>query len=40
LKIGKPCQFEKVSNEGNGWRTIADKLQNEVQKTLGEESVS
>jgi 1-acyl-sn-glycerol-3-phosphate acyltransferase len=39
LKIGKPCQFENISNERNGWRTIAEKLQNEV-RTLGEESVS
>ena len=35
LKIGKPCQFENISNERNGWQTIADKLEHEVRALGG-----
>ena len=35
LNIGEPCRFQNVPNEKNGWRIIADKLEQEVRR-LGE----
>ncbi len=35
LSIGSPCTFQNISNEKDGWRTIADKLE-QVVRALGE----
>jgi 1-acyl-sn-glycerol-3-phosphate acyltransferase len=31
LDIGGPCTFQDVPNEKDGWRTVADKLEQEVR---------
>jgi len=35
LKIGGACRFEDISNERNGWRMIAERLEQEVRALGG-----
>ena len=36
LKIGTSCRFDGVTNERNGWRAIAERLESEVRALGGE----